>query len=113
LSSVDYSQKNPVIDPDVAMFLRSAYPSLKLIGIDAISVANHLLKEEGHACHRNFLCLDPPILILEDADLADDRLGEALFALTIFPVFLDDVEASPVVAIVELGMSGGRMEDRE
>ncbi len=107
----DYSQKNPVIDPDVATFLRLTYPSLRLIGIDAISVANYLHKEKGRSCHREFLCRDPPILILEDADLADDRLGQEPFTLTLFPVFLDDVEATPVVVIADLG--GEREKDGE
>jgi arylformamidase len=102
----DYARKNPVIDPDVAAFLRSAYPCLKLIGIDAISVANYLHKEEGRSCHREFLCRNPPILILEDADLADDRLMQKPFTLTLYPVLLDNIEATPVIAIAEFSDIG-------
>lgn len=98
----DYAQKNPVIDPDAATFLRLTYPSLRLIGIDAISVANYLHKEEGRSCHREFLCRDPPVLILEDADLADDRLGWGPFTLTLFPILLDHIEATPVIALADL-----------
>jgi kynurenine formamidase len=98
----DYVQRNPVIDADVATILRSKYPSLRLIGIDTISVANYLHKEPGRSCHREFLCGNPPILILEDADLIDDSLGQKPFTLTLFPVILDNIEATPVVAIAEL-----------
>jgi arylformamidase len=108
----DYAQKNPVIDPDIATFLRSAYPSLRLVGIDAISVANYLYKEQGQSCHREFLCGNPPILILEDADLADDCLGQKPFTLTLFPVILDNIEATPVVAIAELSDTRKPVEKR-
>ncbi|OPY36112.1 MAG: Kynurenine formamidase [Methanoregula sp. PtaU1.Bin051] len=101
-SPMDYAQKNPVIDPGIVTFLRTAYPSLLLFGIDAISVANHLHKEEGRACHREFLCRDPPVLILEDADLSDKRLGHEPFTLMLYPFFMDETEATPVVAIAQL-----------
>lgn len=97
----DYTHRNPVVDPEAAAFLRSRYPALRLVGIDAISIANPSHKEAGRACHREFLCNDPPVLILEDADLSDDRLLQGSHALVFYPVFLGTAEATPVVALAE------------
>lgn len=97
----DYAQRNPVIEPGAATFLREACPALRLVGIDTISVAHHLHREEGRACHRIFLCGTPPVLILEDADLRNRRLGERPFGLRIFPFIHGEVEATPVAAVAE------------
>lgn len=97
----DYTQRNPVVDPNVATFLRSRYPALRLVGIDTISIANPGKKDAGQACHREFLCNDPPILILEDADLSDEWLIRNSFELILYPMIIGKIEATPVVALAE------------
>ena len=101
IAGEDYTQRNPVVDPKVATFLRSRYPALRLVGIDTISIANPGHKDAGRACHREFLCNDPPVLILEDVDLSDDRLLRGSFELILYPMIIGKIEATPVVALAE------------
>ena len=97
----DYIHRNPVVNPNVATFLSSQYPALRLVGIDTISIANPGKKDAGQACHREFLCNDPPILILEDADLKDEWLIRNSFELILYPMIVGKIEATPVVALAE------------
>jgi kynurenine formamidase len=97
----DYTERNPVVDPKAATFLRSRHPALRLVGIDTISIANAGQKDAGRACHREFLCNDPPILILEDADLSDEWLIRNSFELILYPMIIGKIEATPVVALAE------------
>lgn len=98
-----YTRRNPVVEPGTARYLRSRFPNLRLFGIDAISIASPDHRDEGRECHREFLCRDPAVLILEDADLADERLTHGAFRLTVYPVFTGRIEATPVVALAEIG----------
>jgi arylformamidase len=102
-SPEQYINKNPWLDPEVVPFLRAHFPSLRLIGIDTISIANTSHKEQGRAAHRALLCTNPPIIILEDADLSDQSLTTRLLRMTIYPVILDEIEAVPVVVIADIG----------
>ena len=97
----DYKERNPVVDPKAATFLRSRHPALRLVGIDTISIANAGQKDAGRACHREFLCNDPPILILEDADLSGEWLIRNSFELILYPMIIGKIEATPVVALAE------------
>ena len=77
----DYSLRNPGVLPETARWLRRAFPKLRAIGFDWVSVSSFLWRELGRQTHRAFL--DPeaagrPVLIFEDMDLSGDlrRLKE-------------------------------------
>jgi kynurenine formamidase len=95
-----YADIHPWLDPGIPDLLREHLPSLQLVGIDAISIASPLHRDEGRACHRSFLCKAPPILILEDLDLSDPLLGGGGCELWVYPWFRQGLDGIPVVAIV-------------
>lgn len=97
-----YTTSHPWIHPDVPDYLREICPQLKVVGIDTISISNPSHREEGRAAHRAFLCGDFPLLLLEDADLSDSRLAGNRFELHIYPWIVDEVDATPVVALAAL-----------
>jgi arylformamidase len=92
---------HPWLDPGIAPFLRKACPSLHLVGIDTISVSSPAHREEGRACHRAFLCGTPPILLLEDLDLAPVTATEQRWRLRIFPWINAPLDGVPVISFLE------------
>jgi arylformamidase len=98
-----YASSHPTVDPAVPGWLRRECPGLRLFGLDAISIASPARREEGRACHRGFLCGSPPILLLEDADLSDDRILRLPFTLHLIPFIAEEIDGVPVAAIAELG----------
>lgn len=104
IRSVDperYCNDHPWISPEVPQFLREKCPHLRLFGIDQISVSSVLHRDEGHACHRKFLCEEKSILLLEDLNLSDIREKDS-FRLHIYPYMIDDIDGIPVIAIIEI-----------
>ena len=97
----EYVSDNPWVEESTADFLRARFPEIRLLGIDTISIGNLHHREEGRASHRAFLCRDNPIMLLEDADLSDPRISGGPFQISIFPLVIDAVEATPVVATIE------------
>ena len=95
-----YTTSHPWIQPDLPEYLREICPRLKVVGIDTISVSNPSHREEGRAAHRAFLCGEFPLLLLEDADLSDPRLIGKRFELCVYPWIVDEVDATPVVALI-------------
>jgi len=94
------------IDPSLPSFLRSLWPDLRLFGIDTLSVSSPAHRQEGHACHREFLCRTPPILLLEDLDLSHPRLCGRLWRLRLIPWIVAPIDGVPVVALLE-DIAGG------
>lgn len=64
-----YWQNGTGMAPGTASWLRSRYPSLRAIGLDSISLTSFSHRQEGRSCHKEFLCENPPLLIIEDAHL--------------------------------------------
>jgi len=98
-----YASVHSWVDPTIPPWLRTECPGLRLFGIDAISIASPSHREEGRACHREFLCGTPPILLLEDVDLSDDRILGIPWKLHLFPLLSEGIDGLPVVVIAELG----------
>lgn len=96
-----YTTVYPWVDPTVPDLLRKHLPRLRLFGIDAISVSNPAHREEGRACHRNFLCGRFPIMILEDINLSNPRTCGRPWTLRIYPWILENIDATPVVALLD------------
>jgi arylformamidase len=96
-----YSREHPWIHPDVPVTLRQCCPHLRLFGIDTISVATPLHREQGRAAHRGFLCTSPAILLLEDVNLADVRLTEGAWRLLCYPLMYEQLDGIPVLVLGE------------
>jgi arylformamidase len=69
-----YSKVGVGLGTDVANWIRCNL-NLKFIGLDFISVASPMHREEGRATHKSLLCKTPyesePVLIIEDMTLTD------------------------------------------
>jgi arylformamidase len=96
-----YATVHPWIHPAVPDLLRRNIPSLKLFGVDTISISTPAHREEGRACHRAFLCGLRPILLMEDIDLSDTRLSGGGWSLHMYPWLLEALDGIPVTAIAE------------
>ena len=91
----------PWVMGDVPESLRKLFPNLKLYGSDTISVSSPLHREEGHKAHKEFLCnAGQPILLLEDINLNSVNPSLSQYNLTLYPYFDEEVDGSPVVAIL-------------
>ena len=100
--SETYLSGHPWIQPDVPDTLRKLFPELILFGIDTISISNPSKRAMGHEAHRSFLCRKPPIMLLEDTNLSYDCLTGRALMIHIYPIFLDELDGVPVIAIVDL-----------
>lgn len=96
-----YISDYPLVHPDIPDFLRIHYPKLKIFCIDTLSVANPVRREQGRACHRSFLCGNPTIMIMEDADFSDPRIEQGVWILKVFPMIMGNLDAVPVIATLE------------
>ena len=95
-----YLESHPWIHSNLAKYLRTTFPELKIIGLDTISISNPSHRTEGRAAHQAFLCEEPPILLLEDANLSDQHLLNKEFDLFLYPWIIDDLDGTPVTVLV-------------
>jgi kynurenine formamidase len=96
-----YMTDHPWVSSKVPRFLREQFPYLRLFGLDQISLSSPLHSEEGHECHRQFLCEKKPILVLEDLNLSDIRI-KGPFKMHIFPYIIGSFDGTPVTVIAEI-----------
>jgi kynurenine formamidase len=110
----EYVSDNPWIEESTAGFLKDRCPKLRLLGLDTISLGNIHHRNEGRAAHRAFLCGKRPVLLLEDADLSAPAITGRPLRIRIFPLLIDAVEATPVIALAEPGdySIGNRKKDK-
>lgn len=97
-----YSADHPYIATDIPAYLREHCRKIRLVGLDQISVSSTMHREEGRKCHAEFLCGNPPILLLEDLDLSDNRVTRKPFRLRIYPHIIAAIDATPVTAVAEM-----------
>ncbi|MDG6251766.1 cyclase family protein [Methanocalculus sp.] len=97
-----YASVHPWAHPALPAYLRELCPQLQVFGLDTISIATPLHREEGRAAHRAFLCGEHPILLLEDLDLSSEKLLNGAFTLRLYPIVYDDLDGVPVIAVAEI-----------
>lgn len=93
-----YWRENPGLSPDLALYLRSHHPSIRIVGIDSISISRWKDRETGRAAHRAFLDnagMSHAILLIEDMKLAD--CSAKLMKVLVVPLFVEGADGSPVV----------------
>jgi len=91
-----YSFDNPVVSPEVGLWLRAEMPSVRAIGFDFISIGSCGKRDLARETHRAFL--DPeaegnPVLIIEDMDLSEDLSG--LAAVFVAPLMIKRLDSAP------------------
>ena len=95
-----YWSKNPGISVELAMALRSNFPSLRAVGMDFISVTSRLHREEGKKTHREFLgnnYQSEPIVLIEDMSLKD--YTEDINEIIVSPLMGQDADGAPCTII--------------
>ena len=95
-----YAGRNPGIDMSAAQYVVERYSSVQCIGIDTISFAAAAYVQEGIAAHRILLGRRPPILLIEDMNLAHDL--EHLKRVMVVPLLIEGLDSCPCVVIGEL-----------
>lgn len=95
-SSKIYWEENPGISPEVGDFLRKNCPNLRTIGFDFISISPFQNRDLGRQTHKEFLCNQPPILIIEDMKLEKINKNTQFEKIIVSPLLIKGLEASPV-----------------
>lgn len=100
-TDANYAINNIGIGDETAKFIRSHFNSLRIIGIDSISINAYKDKEPGRKAHKVFLSQEPEILIIEDMKL--DQAHEGWISkITVAPLLLEKADGTPVTIIAEM-----------
>ena len=98
-----YIFHNPGIDADIGHWLREN-KSIKMIGIDFISLSSYAHREEGRIAHKAFLSdhekngtIFDPILIIEDMKLIN--YNNKIKNVVVLPLRIEKIDGSPVTVI--------------
>ena len=97
-----YWRENPVFTPELADFLRTRFPSLRVFGFDSISISSWTDRMTGREAHRAFLGGERPILLIEDMNL--DAVDESMdfSRVTVAPLLVTGADAAPCTVIAEV-----------
>jgi len=95
-------ESNYGFDPSIAMYLRTNFPSIRVIGFDSISVSSFAHRMLGREAHKAFLDPKAPILLLEDMDLRALDKTSKIKQLDIAPLRISQCEGLPCTVIAEL-----------
>lgn len=96
-----YVLENCGFAPLVADFLRSNFPSVRVMGFDTISVSSFTDRMTGREAHKAFLNPDNPILLLEDmsfAAIGDDKLA----SVVVSPIRATGLDGAPCTVFGEI-----------
>lgn len=95
-----YWHHNPGLAPELGTWLRTCSPSVRMIGMDVISVTSRHHRTEGRAAHR--VLLDPngpglPVLPVEDMALS--HVEGPLARVIIAPLRVREMDGGPCTVI--------------
>lgn len=89
-----YWEHNPGLSPELAAWLRKNFPTLRMVGMDLISVTSRHHRITGRAAHRAFLDPGLPgnsVLLIED--MALKHVNVSLKRLIIAPLRVNQVDS--------------------
>lgn len=98
----DYYLRNPGISESAINFIRENFKSVRCLGIDTISVSSFMHREEGRKSHRAALQCNPEILLIEDMNLMEINSSMNIKKVYCIPLFIENIDASPVTVFAEL-----------
>jgi kynurenine formamidase len=96
-----YWNNNPGLSFLGAKYIKNAFPHLRAIGIDFISVNAYRNKDEGRKAHTELLTT-PEVLIIEDMDFS--KLTEIPMRIIVAPLPLFGADGAPCNIIAEVDM---------
>lgn len=97
-----YWQENPGFSPDLADCLRIAFPALRVLGFDSISLSSFSHRDLGRQAHKRFLDHQRPILPLEDMDLSMLSSSTLLKQVIVAPWMVRGADAVPCTVLAEM-----------
>ena len=95
------SYTNTGISGECAKFIQNNFKNIKCIGTNSLSINALQDKEPGREAHREFLNIEPAILIVEDMDLSavsEGKLGRVIVA----PLRVEAADGVPVTIFAEV-----------
>jgi arylformamidase len=96
-----YWSQNPGYHPDLFIYLRSVFPALKFFGFDTISLTSILSRDLGRIAHKQFLCNENPLLVIEDMHLKDVNKDTRAIEIIIAHSNIAFADGSPVNCILK------------
>lgn len=102
--SEKYWKSNPGIHPEVADALIEQFPYLKAIGLDLISISSFLHREIGREAHKNFLCGNKAILLIEDMNLSSVHQNTKIKTLIVSPLRVENADGAPCTIFAEVAI---------
>lgn len=98
-----YWSNGPGLSPDLAKWIRSNIPSVRVLGFDFISITSFHNRPLGRIAHREFLSTlgqGEPLRVIEDMKL--DELIAAPKRVVIAPLLVKNADAAPVTIIADI-----------
>ena len=98
-----YWRENPGFDPATARWLRTAFPRLKIIGIDVISVSPWQDRTKGREAHRHFLgegYPTAPVRLIEDMKLSP--ITAKLREVWVLPLIVSGSDGAPCTVVARI-----------
>ncbi|MBW2003747.1 MAG: cyclase family protein [Deltaproteobacteria bacterium] len=95
-----YSFHNPGLDPELGLWLRQKYLSLRAIGIDWVSISSFQHKELGREAHRALLNSrgeGNPIVVIEDMNLSGNLYN--LKEVWVSPLLVEMIDSAPCTVV--------------
>ena len=90
------------LHPDLARHIRNEFPSIKIVGINSISLTSFQHRSEGREAHLEFLNPDKPILIVEDMNLSKVDNTSNFNKIIVSPLQINNVDGVPVSILAEM-----------
>lgn len=92
-----YWKEGPGLSPELSIYLKGLYPSIRAIAIDFISISSLKYREDGRIAHRRFLEND--IIIFEDLFLNGISYPKDLVQVIALPLRFADGDGSPCTVV--------------
>ncbi|KYG64742.1 hypothetical protein AZI86_11075 [Bdellovibrio bacteriovorus] len=99
-NNATYWSNNPGLSPDLAIWLRTHRPNIKVLGFDFISITSYSNRPLGRLAHKEFLAKSgtgAPLRVIEDMKL--EELQNSPSMVVVSPLLVDRADGAPVTVI--------------
>jgi len=100
--STAFWEYNYGLHRELAIYIRTRFPGVRLLGINSISLTSFQHRDEGRKAHLEFLNPEYPILIIEDMDLSAVNGRSLIKKIMVIPLRVNGVDGVPVSIIAEI-----------
>lgn len=98
----EFWENNFGFAPEIADYLRTNFPNVRIIGFDSISISSFSNRMLGRKSHKAFLNPNKPILLLEDMDLTKLDKESQISKIVIAPLRIANCDGLPCTVIAEV-----------